>query len=728
MGQITLMPAEDIKKAVLHPDFEVRRIAAEYLDDIRTPDVEVMPMAIRAVEQYGRGKALSLLFHMKNFPQTPQTIAWVVRELEDSGKIEDFVRGSYVMHLVEVLFNAPPDLVRPFKDRILKASGLKEPQRNKLTILFRHENDSFVELWARFAGLCRKYREEDNFGGDAVFHDVLIHLLGRFRGETAEKILPVIGQDSLEIEDDGGEPDWWMELAAIELAGDLRLEEAACTLLDRFHDEYDFRNDRCLWALVKIGFASVVERIHQRFRSAPKVFRQYASEILSHVRSTQSAAACYDLIDHEPDVSIRTELASALLGQFCPEGLDKVYELVKKWKWDSQFCDLKEDLVWACMVTGKTYPETKEWEAHARKKYETRERKMKEDLPRMERLLTRGDTDSSEPEAKASFPADMRAMEKTMFDMTRHIRQKAPKTVKGFNAFVRNFIGKVVPPLAPKDSLEAAQELAYKAFGTSDKKEKIRLAWEALRLSENCADACVILAEDAEDFKEAIRWYREGVAAGERIFDEVFFTENRGQFWGIFETRPYMRSLFGLAEALWWNDQKKEALERLRELLELNPQDNQGVRYFFSSCLLDLRKWDELSGLMERFDEDGSAEWLFNKALFYFETRGDGEDARSVLEEALESNRYVPEHLAYKEISESSFQAVRFGSEDEAIHYCQENGLFWWRNQKAMKWLMRYAFPSETFIREGPVTGRNDPCPCGSGKKYKKCCLDGKAN
>lgn len=21
-------------------------------------------------------------------------------------------------------------------------------------------------------------------------------------------------------------------------------------------------------------------------------------------------------------------------------------------------------------------------------------------------------------------------------------------------------------------------------------------------------------------------------------------------------------------------------------------------------------------------------------------------------------------------------------------------------------------------------TGRNDPCPCGSGKKYKKCCLD----
>ncbi|MGE5607744.1 MAG: SEC-C metal-binding domain-containing protein, partial [Bacillota bacterium] len=25
-------------------------------------------------------------------------------------------------------------------------------------------------------------------------------------------------------------------------------------------------------------------------------------------------------------------------------------------------------------------------------------------------------------------------------------------------------------------------------------------------------------------------------------------------------------------------------------------------------------------------------------------------------------------------------------------------------------------------VRETPKVGRNDPCPCGSGKKYKKCC------
>jgi hypothetical protein len=31
--------------------------------------------------------------------------------------------------------------------------------------------------------------------------------------------------------------------------------------------------------------------------------------------------------------------------------------------------------------------------------------------------------------------------------------------------------------------------------------------------------------------------------------------------------------------------------------------------------------------------------------------------------------------------------------------------------------------PESTTIRnEGPRVGRNEPCPCGSGKKYKKCC------
>lgn len=33
--------------------------------------------------------------------------------------------------------------------------------------------------------------------------------------------------------------------------------------------------------------------------------------------------------------------------------------------------------------------------------------------------------------------------------------------------------------------------------------------------------------------------------------------------------------------------------------------------------------------------------------------------------------------------------------------------------------------PTETQLRRRPPkVGRNEPCPCGSGKKFKRCCLE----
>ena len=43
----------------------------------------------------------------------------------------------------------------------------------------------------------------------------------------------------------------------------------------------------------------------------------------------------------------------------------------------------------------------------------------------------------------------------------------------------------------------------------------------------------------------------------------------------------------------------------------------------------------------------------------------------------------------------------------------EDDGLFW------DDWQLPV---SRTYVRETPKIGRNDPCPCGSGKKYKKCC------
>lgn len=47
---------------------------------------------------------------------------------------------------------------------------------------------------------------------------------------------------------------------------------------------------------------------------------------------------------------------------------------------------------------------------------------------------------------------------------------------------------------------------------------------------------------------------------------------------------------------------------------------------------------------------------------------------------------------------------------------------------KSITDMMERVYDEETssppFVKDEPKVGRNDPCPCGSGKKYKKCCIN----
>ena len=73
------------------------------------------------------------------------------------------------------------------------------------------------------------------------------------------------------------------------------------------------------------------------------------------------------------------------------------------------------------------------------------------------------------------------------------------------------------------------------------------LAREALALWPDCADAYVLLAQAASSLEEARELLEQGVAAGERALGRSVFVEDAGDFWLIFETRPYMRARAALA-------------------------------------------------------------------------------------------------------------------------------------------------------------------------------------
>jgi len=70
---------------------------------------------------------------------------------------------------------------------------------------------------------------------------------------------------------------------------------------------------------------------------------------------------------------------------------------------------------------------------------------------------------------------------------------------------------------------------------------------------------------------------------------------------------------------------------------------------------------------------------------------------------------------------EGSVEFVASYREKGLIHAHRERSLF---RRLDGRWYFVEGTPikGETQNRSGPKVGRNDPCPCGSGKKFKRCC------
>ena len=250
------------------------------------------------------------------------------------------------------------------------------------------------------------------------------------------------------------------------------------------------------------------------------------------------------------------------------------------------------------------------------------------------------------------------------------------------------FVGEASGGSAAKTPLQQAQELVYQAFAVPDPAQKIALARRALDVSADCADALVLLAEHAPSRKAALDFYEQAVAAGERALGPAMFQDEVGHFWGILETRPYMRAREGLANSLWTMARREEAVAHLEEMLRLNPGDNQGVRYTLTSWLVNLDRDEDLARLLERYEDDIAATWAYTKALLAFRRQGDTPESRRLLQAARKRNRFVVKWLLGDEpFPPDRPDSYTLGSREEAYFYV-EGALSAWRSTPgAITWL-----------------------------------------
>jgi Protein of unknown function (DUF1186)/SEC-C motif len=157
-------------------------------------------------------------------------------------------------------------------------------------------------------------------------------------------------------------------------------------------------------------------------------------------------------------------------------------------------------------------------------------------------------------------------------------------------------------------------------------------------------------------------------------------------------------------------DRLVSLLERFYEEKLADDDDPVWESWTRAIALLGLR---DMAGLVYRsWDEGRIPDWVIGRNEFeemLAEAERNPDDAARFEEFGLGYIEDVADALAWTDISE-------FDNEDESFDTFDEDLLE--SDDLDTRWI-----PAEPVRNPWRDVGRNDPCPCGSGKKFKKCCL-----
>ncbi|MCC7574583.1 tetratricopeptide repeat protein [Candidatus Woesearchaeota archaeon] len=282
-------------------------------------------------------------------------------------------------------------------------------------------------------------------------------------------------------------------------------------------------------------------------------------------------------------------------------------------------------------------------------------------------------------------------LEKDLAKLMEEIKRQGFETTDEINDFLKNLQGQSLDELPERtDKKGRSQDLVFDAYEQPVSKGK-KLVKQALELDPNNADAYNYLASLEKDIDKAISMFEKAIKAGEKTLGKTFFKEEKGNFWGMIETRPYMRAKAGLADCFYVKNEVDKAIEIYEEMLELNPNDNQGIRYLLSTLLLSKEDLSRFVGFIKNSEEEDCAVWNYNNALYQFKISGKTTKSDKELLKAYKSNKFVIDYmLGVKEMPNELPRYIGIGDENEAISYVNGAWTIWEKTEGALDWLYEF--------------------------------------
>jgi len=187
--------------------------------------------------------------------------------------------------------------------------------------------------------------------------------------------------------------------------------------------------------------------------------------------------------------------------------------------------------------------------------------------------------------------------------------------------------------------------------------------------------------------EKTLELLEKAVKTGEEQLAEAF-QDHVGHFWLLNETRPYMRARLQLVQVLVAQGQHETAISHMQEMLRLNPNDNQGVRWLLLEWYCNLNLLDKATQLLDQYPDEDTPFMVLTRVCLEFQKTGPSDALEAILQEQFELNPHIaPKLLNQEDVSPFAVQSFSVGDDDEADAYCQSFRSLWKATPGALPWL-----------------------------------------
>ncbi len=240
-----------------------------------------------------------------------------------------------------------------------------------------------------------------------------------------------------------------------------------------------------------------------------------------------------------------------------------------------------------------------------------------------------------------------------------------------------------------KRNVTKADDLLFESYEENDCAEARALLERASELDPCNVDVWLgLLRFQPLDLRTEIAFLRRLVAMGEKKLGKRAFREDKGAFWGILETRPYMRARSRLALRLMEAGRLEEAVDEHEGMLELCPNDNLGVRYGLMALYLALGNLDGANRLFQTYDERECRTvfaWAYVLERFL---ASDLAGASQALQAARKQNVHAEAYFAgHKRRPRNMPDMYSMGSSEEAVIAWDIMAPAWKKHPEVRAWL-----------------------------------------